>query len=144
MQVETFVNRWKASSGSERANFQQFAIELTQLLDLPAPKPATADSQNDDYRFERPVTFIHTVTQTRGYIDLYRRQSFVMEAKQGTGRATDDPDAQPALLPDLPPKLRQGHGIRGSRRWDDTMLRARNQADSMPVPWRAMMAGRPS
>ena len=50
VQVETFVNRWKESSGSERANFQQFAIELTQLLDLPAPKPATADSQNDDYR----------------------------------------------------------------------------------------------
>ena len=144
MQVETFVNRWKALNGSERANFQQFAIEVTQLLDLPTPKAATADSQNDDYRFERPVTFIHTVTQTRGYIDLYRRQSFVMEAKQGTGRATGDPDAQPALLPDLPPKLRQGHGIRGSRRWDDTMLRARNQADSMPVPWRAMMAGRPS
>ena len=129
MQVETFVNRWKASSGSERANFQQFAIELTQLLDLPAPKPATANIHHDDYRFERPVTFIHTATQTRGYIDLYRRQSCVMEAKQGTGRATDDPEAQPALLPDLPPKLRQGHGIRESRSWDDTMLRARNQAD---------------
>ncbi|WP_415392007.1 hypothetical protein [Paracoccus sp. SJTW-4] len=36
--IESFIGRWKASGGSERANFQQFAIELTQLLDVPAPK----------------------------------------------------------------------------------------------------------
>ena len=59
MSVDDFIARWTTSGGSERANFQQFAIELTQLLDVPAPKPATADAQNDDYRFERPVTFIH-------------------------------------------------------------------------------------
>lgn len=130
LDVEDFILRWKGSGGSERANFQQFAIELTQLLDVCGPKPATADAQNDDYRFERPVTFIHTGTQSRGFIDLYRRGAFVMEAKQGTGRAQeDDPNAQLTLLPDLPAKQRQGHGVRGSRRWDDTMLRARNQAD---------------
>jgi hypothetical protein len=126
--ADDFISRWKESGGSERANFQQFAIELTQLLGVPAPKPATADAQNDDYRFERPVTFIHTGTQSRGFIDLYRRGTFIMEAKQGTGR-TAPPDAQLALMPDLPAKLRQGHGQRGTRRWDDTMLRARNQAD---------------
>ena len=59
MNIDDFIARWRASGGSERANFQQFAIELTQLLDVPAPKPATADAQNDDYRFERPVTFVH-------------------------------------------------------------------------------------
>lgn len=125
---DDFITRWKDSGSSERANFQQFAIELTQLLGVQAPKPATSDAQNDDYRFERPVTFIHTGTQSRGYIDLYRRGAFVMEAKQGT-RGRDDDEAQLALLPELPPKQRQGHGVRGSRRWDDTMLRARNQAD---------------
>jgi len=125
---DDFITRWKDSGSSERANFQQFAIELTQLLGVPAPKPATSDAQNDDYRFERPVTFIHTGTQSRGYIDLYRRGAFVMEAKQGT-RGRDEDEAQLALLPELPPKQRQGHGVRGSRRWDDTMLRARNQAD---------------
>lgn len=130
MEVGDFIRRWEASGGSERANFQQFAIELTQLLGVAAPKPATADSQSDDYRFERPVTFIHTGAQSRGYVDLYRRGAFVMEAKQGTrGRHTDD-DALLALLPDLPPKRRRGHGVRGSQGWDDTMLRARNQADS--------------
>ncbi len=129
LNADDFIARWKASGGSERANFQQFAIELTQLLGVPAPNPATADAQNDDYRFERPVTFIHTGTQSRGFIDLYLSGKFVMEAKQGTGQADDTDDAQLALLHDLPPKQRQGHGKRGSRRWDDTMLRARNQAD---------------
>ena len=126
MVIDDFITRWKASGGSERANFQQFAIELTQLLGVDAPKPATADAQSDDYRFERPVTFIHTGTQSRGFVDLYRRGSFIMEAKQGVRRAaTDD---QLSLLADAP-KQRQGHGQRGTARWDDTMLRARNQAD---------------
>lgn len=128
MNIDDFITRWMASGGSERANFQQFAIELTQLLDVPAPKPATADAQNDDYRFERPVTFIHTGTQSRGFIDLYRRGSFIMEAKQGTGAAIADED-QLSLLSDTPAVQRKGHGMRGSKRWDDTMLRARNQAD---------------
>jgi SAM-dependent methyltransferase len=127
--VDEFITRWQASGGSERANFQQFAVELTQLLDVPGPKPATADAQNDDYRFERPVTFIHTGAQTRGFIDLYRRGCFVMEAKQGTGQTTQTDDTQLALIADLPKIQRQGHGTRGSKRWDDTMLRAKNQAD---------------
>ncbi len=127
MVIDDFITRWKASGGSERANFQQFAIELTQLLGVDAPKPATADAQSDDYRFERPVTFIHTGTQSRGFVDLYRRGSFIMEAKQGVHRAAAD-DHQLSLLADAP-KQRQGHGQRGSARWDDTMLRARNQAD---------------
>ncbi|CAM4124864.1 class I SAM-dependent DNA methyltransferase [Paracoccus yeei] len=127
LNIDDFIARWSASGGSERANFQQFAIELTQLLEVPAPKPATADAQNDDYRFERPVTFIHTGTQSRGFIDLYRRGSFVMEAKQGTGAAAQE--HQLDLLAAASAVQRQGHGVRGSKRWDDTMLRARNQAD---------------
>jgi hypothetical protein len=84
LNADDFIKRWKESGSSERANFQQFAIELTQLLNVPAPKPATSDAQNDDYRFERPVTFIHTGTQSRGYIDLYRRGMFVMEATRSS------------------------------------------------------------
>ena len=129
MEVDDFIKRWQPSGGSERANFQQFAIELTQLLGVDAPKPATADSQNDDYRYERPVTFIHTGTQSRDFIDLYRARHFVMEAKQGTGKGREPEPDQLSLLGDELTKLRQGHGVRGTRRWDDTMLRARNQAD---------------
>jgi len=50
--VDDFISRWKSSGGYERANFRQFALELTKLLELPAPKPTTADAQNDDCRFE--------------------------------------------------------------------------------------------
>jgi hypothetical protein len=125
-----FVARWRASGGSERANFHQFAIELTHLLGVDAPKPASSDAQSDDYRFERPVTFIHTGTQSPGFIDLYRAHHFVMEAKQGVDKGRAPDAAQPELVIDGPAKkLRQGHGVRGTRRWDDTMLRARNQAD---------------
>lgn len=128
--VEAFVRRWSESGGSERSNFQQFAIELTKVLGVDPPKPAMSTAQNDDYRFERPITFLHTGTKSRGYIDLYRRGSFVMEAKQGTRGELAEDSAQLSLLPDLPPKPRRGHGVRGSGSWNDTMWRARNQADS--------------
>lgn len=83
LDIDDFINRWRPSGGSERANLQQFAVQLTQVLNVPAPKPATADGQADDYRFEHPVTFMHTGTQSRGFIDMYRAGVFVMEAKQG-------------------------------------------------------------
>ncbi|PJF08401.1 DNA methyltransferase [Pseudorhodobacter sp. MZDSW-24AT] len=129
MQIEDFISRWKSSGGSERANFQTFANELTDLLGVPKPAPATETTRKNSYCFEHSVTFIHTGTQSRGFIDLYRAGHFVMEAKQGTGGDAAPDDAQPALLPDLPAHARKGHGARGTRRWDDTMLRARNQAD---------------
>ena len=128
MPAKAFIERWKSSGGSERANFQQFAIELADLLGVEKPKPAQADGQSDDYRFERPVRFAHTHKQNHGFIDLYRAGHFVMEAKQGRDAPVDD--RQPALLSDAPAIARQGHGKRGSAKWDDTMLRARAQADS--------------
>ena len=129
MDLDEFINRWKRSGGSERANFQTFANELCEVLGLPKPAPASEATRANSYCFEHPVTFIHTGAQSRGFIDLYRAGHFVMEAKQGTG-GTDTPyDNQPALIPDLPSATRKGHGARGTRRWDDTMLRARNQAD---------------
>ncbi|EAQ07201.1 class I SAM-dependent DNA methyltransferase [Yoonia vestfoldensis] len=129
MTIETFINRWKNSGGSERANFQTFANELCDALGVPRPAPATETAAANSYCFEHPVTFIHTGTQSRGFIDLYRAEHFVMEAKQGVGGDQPDTDSQPSLIPDLPNAVRKGHGTRGTRRWDDTMLRARNQAD---------------
>ncbi len=129
MQIDIFIDRWAASGGSERANFQTFANELCQVLGLPIPDPATKATTANSYCFEHPVTFIHTGSQSSGYIDLYRAGHFVMEAKQGIGATQPEDPAQPALLPNLPSATRKGHGTRGTRRWDDTMLRARNQAD---------------
>jgi len=127
--VDQFIERWKPSGGNEMANFQTFAAELTALLGVEPPQPATSDGQNNGYRFERPVTSTHTGRLRRRRIDLYRRGCFVLEAKQGsdaTALAQDDL----ALLSDQgAPRLQTGQARRGSPRWDDTMLKARNQAD---------------
>lgn len=129
MNIDDFITRWQQSGGSERANFQTFANELCDVLGVARPSPASETDTPSAYRFEYPVTFIHTGSQTRGYVDLYRAGHFVMEAKQGVSGDQPDSDPQAMLLPDLPKVTRKGHGTRGSRGWDDTMMRARNQAD---------------
>ncbi|MEN9023209.1 MAG: type IIL restriction-modification enzyme MmeI [Verrucomicrobiales bacterium] len=129
-EINAFIERWRSSGGSERANFQRFAIELTQVLGVEQPAVATSDDQNDHYRFERPVDFGPTSTRSHGFIDLYRKGCFVLEAKQGTeGKPKQDPNQLSMLMDDAPKQTRVGHGVRGTRRWDDTMLKARNQAD---------------
>lgn len=127
--IEQFIERWRASGGSERANFQRFADDLTKLLGVEQPKVASSDDQNDDYRFERPVKFGPTARQNKGFIDLYKRGSFVMEGKQGADTSTTDPNQTSLALDPQPTTVRTGHGVRGTRKWDDFMLKARGQAD---------------
>ena len=129
LDIEDFISRWKQSGGSERANFQTFAHELCDVLDVPRPAPATEKPTAQGYHFEYPVTFIHTGSKSRGFIDLYRAGHFVMEAKQGVSADTPGQDRQALLLTDLPKAQRKGHGTRNTRGWDNTMLMARNQAD---------------
>jgi hypothetical protein len=128
--IDEFIQRWKPSGGSEMGNIQLFATELTELLDVERPKPVISDGQNNDYRFERPVTFTHTGRNKRGRIDLYRKGCFILEAKQGSQPQRMEDENQLALLTGQDtPKTQTGHGQRGSAKWDDTMLKARNQAD---------------
>ncbi len=129
MNIEDFITRWQKSGGSERANFQTFANELCDVLGVARPTPASETATANAYHFEHPVTFIHTGSQTRGFVDLYRAGHFVMEAKQGVSGDQPESDPQTALLADRPKATRKGHGTRGTRGWDDTMMRARNQAD---------------
>lgn len=83
MNIDDFITRWQQSGGSERANFQTFANELCDVLGVPRPTPASETATGNAYHFEHPVTFIHTGSQSRGFVDLYRAGHFVMEAKQG-------------------------------------------------------------
>lgn len=104
--IPAFITRWQAASGSERANYQLFLTELTEALGLPRPEPASDDTLENAYVFERRVDMAHADgSVTRGFIDLYRRGSFVLEAKQ-TGLELD------------------------SGGWDRAMLRAHAQAES--------------
>lgn len=103
--TEAFISRWKDINGTERANYQLFLMELVELLGLPKADPASEDTRNNAYVFERRVIIKKADgTQTNGFIDLYKRGSFVLEAKQSS------------LNMD-------------SSRWDKAMLAAHNQAD---------------
>lgn len=80
--IPTFIERWQNAGASERANAQQFLIELADLLGVPRP----ANSHEDGYSFEFPVRLPkHDGTFGEGRIDLYKRRAFVLEAKQFAG-----------------------------------------------------------
>jgi hypothetical protein len=115
-----FIERWKNSAAAERANYQLFLSELCDFLEVPRPDPA--QDGRGDYVFERPVTFRYPNGQTSaGFIDLYKRGCFVLEAKQGS--------PAPESVSLFEPSRRRGVGVRGSVGWDEAMLRARNQAE---------------
>jgi hypothetical protein len=101
-----FVARWRGVGGSERANCQLFVTELCRLLGVDEPGPASDDTRDNAYVFERRVVFAHgDGSSSHGYIDCYRRGAFVLEAK----------------------KIRVGAHTRG---FDDALLRARAQAEA--------------
>ncbi len=111
--ITSFIARWSAAGGSERANYQLFVQELCDLLELPRPEPAREDTRDNAYVFEHRITFRHgDGTESNGFIDCYRRSAFVLEAK----------------------KLRMG----GGKGYDDALLRARGQAEQYA---RALPAG---
>jgi hypothetical protein len=92
--IERFIARWQAAGGSERANYQLFVGELTELLGLPRPDPARDDTRDNAYVFERRVRFRHgDGSESHGFIDCYRRGAFVLEAKRikaNGGKGFDD------------------------------------------------------
>ena len=96
-----FIARWQGVQASELATAQSFVIDLCRLLGVAAPHP----TPEQDYMFERPITFAHGDGSTSaGRIDCYRRGAFVLEAK----------------------KLKAaGH----TRTFDDGLIRARSQAE---------------
>ncbi|GAB3833640.1 hypothetical protein GCM10028895_52840 [Pontibacter rugosus] len=87
--VEQFISRWKASGASERANYQLFLTELCELLGVEKPQPATDKVHEATYTFERPVVFDDGEGKTStNFIDLYKKDCFVLEAKQGSDKAS--------------------------------------------------------
>ena len=123
--VDAFIDRWSASGASEIANANLFLSELCTLLGVARPDPAGPDTRQNDYVFERRVTFRPDQDGERGRIDLYKRGAFVLEAKQGS----DAPQPSEAETLDLhAPKRRTGTARRGRRAWERAMTRAKNQA----------------
>jgi len=81
--VEAFIARWgNLPGGAERANFQPFICELTDLLGLDHPDPAEGGVLGV-YQFDGPVPGGSARSaHGKGFMDLYKRGCFVMEAKQ--------------------------------------------------------------
>lgn len=119
MTVEEFIAKWENCSGSERANYAVFLTELAGLLGVDAPGPS------DDYRIDAPVPGGAEAGGT-GFIDLYKRDHFILEAKQ----------SKICELPSLPGL--DAPVAEAASRYDELMRRAfrqaRRYAQSLPEP----------
>ncbi|HAI58749.1 MAG TPA: SAM-dependent methyltransferase, partial [Xanthomonadaceae bacterium] len=101
MDAETFITRWQGVKASELSTSQSFLLDLCELLGVEKPHP----TPEQDYLFERPITFAHgDGSSSAGRIDLYRRGCFVLESK----------------------KLKAGAHTKA---FDEALLRARSQAE---------------
>lgn len=126
--IAAFIARWAASSVSERSNCQPFLAELCDVLGVPRPDPAGADTEHNAYVFERAVPLHQRDGKTTtGRIDLYKRGAFVLEAKQYATVPTE-PDTLALALDSAPAK--KSKIARGSEAWDDAMIKARGQAEN--------------
>ncbi|WP_020394572.1 class I SAM-dependent DNA methyltransferase [Thiolinea disciformis] len=86
LSVQSFIQRWQGKTGSEKANYQLFLTELCELLAVDKPEPAQNDNKQNAYVFERRVDMFDSSGKSNpGFIDLYKRDSFVLEAKS-TGK----------------------------------------------------------
>jgi hypothetical protein len=128
--LDSFIARWTAGDGGqERANYQLFLSELCDVLEVPRPDQASHDAALNAYAFERAVTFREPDGSTaRGRIDLYRRGSFVLEAKQSRRPGTEKA-AQSSLFDPEPEETAPLGRRTASRAWNVLMLNARQQAE---------------
>ena len=123
--ADSFIARWKRSSASERANYALFLSELCDLIQVPRPEPSTSDEDANTYVIDKAVVFKELDgSSTTNFIDLYKRNAFVLEAKQGS-----NPQSTPSTSLFTARKLKRGTAVRGTIRWDEAMLAARGQAE---------------
>jgi hypothetical protein len=132
--VETFITQWTLTGGSELANTHSFVTGLCGLIGVDSPKGSRTDDALNDYVFERRVFQKEADgTESFGRIDAYKRDCFVLEAKQGSdadrkaaeqGEADLDLFGQTANV-----RLKRGTAKRGTPAWSKAMVEARGQAE---------------
>jgi len=128
--VDLFISRWQGQEGGqERANYALFLMELCDLLGLPHADPASVTTEGNDYVFERAVKeAARDGSASMKRIDLYKRDCFVLEAKQS--RLSGDKKVSDA--PQLPgfESVPRGRRASANRSWDVLMMNARAQAEN--------------
>jgi len=131
MDVDTgaLIERWAGGDGgAERANYQMFLSELCDALGVERPRPSVSERDQNDYAFERavrPRDSEGSIAPKR--IDLYRRDCFILEAKQS--RLPGQKNAIPGQL-SMPIRDPERLGRRSvAKGWDVMMQNARRQAE---------------
>ncbi|MBJ7417226.1 MAG: class I SAM-dependent DNA methyltransferase [Niveispirillum sp.] len=127
-EIDAFIQRWTPSGGAELSNYGDFIAELCALIRTEPPRPTQPDEAKNTYVKEKAVSIRHPDgSSSSGRIDCYKQGCFVLEAKQGVDAVQGDLPLL-GLAGDAGPR-RKGHGVRGSKGWDDAMIRARGQAE---------------
>jgi hypothetical protein len=128
--AEAFIARWQGQEGGqERANYALFLTELCDLIGVEHPEPAGATHERNDYVFERVVTKRKDDGDALGRIDLYKKNSFVLEAKQSRwqGQKNEIKGQDDLFAAEVAAGAR---GKRGAERaWDVLMMNAKRQAE---------------
>lgn len=132
--IDAFVAQWRDTGGSELANTQSFINGLCALIDVEPPQGSRSDDAHNDYVFERRVFQDNgDGTTSFGRIDAYKRNCFILEAKQGSeadraaearGDADLDLFGQTASV-----RIKRGTARRGTPGWAKAMVQAKGQAE---------------
>ena len=81
--IDKFIADWRDSGGSELANTQSFIDGLCRLLGVGALVGSSTEDAHNDYVLERRMFQDKGEgTQSCGWVDGYRRNALVLEAKQ--------------------------------------------------------------
>ena len=83
--VEVFLRRWDKAGGRERENDRMFFMEMCDALGVDRPNPQGGPIV---YGFDHTIT-IYTPSgkKTSGFVDFYKENHFVIEAKQGSDKS---------------------------------------------------------
>jgi hypothetical protein len=128
MDLDYFLDRWSGrEGGAERANYQAFLSELTEVLGVARPDPSAATTELNDYVFERAVRPVGQPNAQPKRIDLYKRDHFILEAKQSRWRA-DNAKYVPNYEQLTLPSMEATAAITRKPAWDALMRNAFTQA----------------
>jgi hypothetical protein len=134
MELNAFITKWLGvKGGAERANYQLFLTEFAQALDLPTASPGEQGSLGP-YQFDGPVPG-GSLSGGVGFIDLYKRGCFILEAKQSKLSAADR--QQPQLFDVAETAPASPAGVRYDKLMRDALSQARRYAVNLPAthPW---------
>lgn len=132
--IEEFIEAWRHTGGSELANTQSFINGLCLVLGVEQPHGSRTDDGQNDYVFERRVFQDNgDGTASFGRIDCYKRDCFILEAKQGS-QADRAAAEREELDLDLfgqtaATRVKRGTARRGTPGWVKAMTQAKGQAE---------------